>query len=110
MIIPDDLDSNEETYFHPSDAYRQNAYINSLDQYRKMYEKSIKEPEQFWRSFMDEFHFQSGPTGPCLNFNFDVRKGPIEIRWFEGAITNMCFNVLDRNISRGLGDRIALIW
>ncbi len=31
----------------------------------------------------------------------------VEIKWLDGALTNICYNCLDRNIERGLGDQIA---
>ena len=30
------------------------------------------------------------------SWNFDVRKGPIFVKWFEGGTTNICYNALDR--------------
>ncbi|KAL4563771.1 hypothetical protein LXL04_027816 [Taraxacum kok-saghyz] len=42
--------------------------------------------------------------------NFDIRKGNINIEWFKGGITNICYNCLDKNIESGNGDKIALHW
>jgi acyl-coenzyme A synthetase/AMP-(fatty) acid ligase len=28
----------------------------------------------------------------------------------EGATTNICYNLLDRNVKNGLGDKIAYYW
>ncbi|HSF39146.1 MAG TPA: acetyl-coenzyme A synthetase N-terminal domain-containing protein, partial [Thermoanaerobaculia bacterium] len=37
----------------------QRAYVNSLEEYREMYRRSIEEPEEFWREqsqILDWFH------------------------------------------------------
>ena len=45
-----------------------------------------------------------------MEYNFDVRKGPVHVSWFQGAVTNICYNCLDRNVKRGLGSAVAFIW
>lgn len=30
--------------------------------------------------------------------------------WFDGGLTNVCFNALDRHVQEGKGDRTALIY
>jgi len=40
---------------------------------------------------------------------FDPARG-VYGRWFPGAETNTCFNCLDRQVDRGLGDQTALIY
>ncbi|MDO8494486.1 MAG: acetate--CoA ligase, partial [Deltaproteobacteria bacterium] len=40
-----------------------------------------------------------------FSFNHDVN-----IKWFEGAQTNITVNCLDRHVENGLGDRVAIIW
>lgn len=44
------------------------------------------------------------------SYNFDMRKGPISIKWFEGARTNLCYNCVDRHVAGGKKDKVALIW
>ena len=38
---------------------------------------------------------------------FDVRKGKINISWFDGGKTNICYNALDRHVQEGRGDKVA---
>lgn len=45
-----------------------------------------------------------------MSYNFDMRNGPVNIEWFKGGTTNICYNCLDRNIERGLGDSPCIIW
>ncbi|XP_076208433.1 acetyl-coenzyme A synthetase, cytoplasmic isoform X3 [Aptenodytes patagonicus] len=39
------------------------------------------------------------------------RRGKIFIEWMKGATTNICYNLLDRNVNeKKLGDKIAFYW
>nr|XP_026651057.1 acetyl-coenzyme A synthetase, cytoplasmic isoform X2 [Zonotrichia albicollis] len=87
------------------------AHIPSLSHYQRMYQRSVEEPHEFWGDIAKEFYWKSQPTGPFLKYNFDVTKGKIFIEWMKGATTNICYNVLDRNVNdKKLGDKIAFYW
>ncbi|XP_042197743.1 acetyl-coenzyme A synthetase, cytoplasmic isoform X2 [Callorhinchus milii] len=46
-----------------------------------------------------------------MDYNFDLTRAKIYIRCMQGATTNMCYNVLDRNVNeKKLGDKIAFYW
>ncbi|GFR76236.1 acetyl-coenzyme A synthetase [Elysia marginata] len=96
--------------FDPPKRVAEVAHVQTFAQYEKMYEQSVKEPEIFWGEIAEQFFWASQPTGAFVQYNFDVRKGPISIKWMEGAKTNICYNVLDKNIEKGLGDKIAFFW
>ncbi|XP_046567034.1 acetyl-coenzyme A synthetase, cytoplasmic-like isoform X2 [Haliotis rubra] len=99
-----------EGLYQPPNELQKDAHVKSFDQYKEMYKKSVEEPEEFWKEIAKEFYWKSPPTGRFLEYNFDYTQGPISIKWMEGAKTNICYNVLDRNIERGLGDKIAFYW
>uniref|UniRef100_A0A670K0B5 Acetyl-coenzyme A synthetase n=1 Tax=Podarcis muralis TaxID=64176 RepID=A0A670K0B5_PODMU len=66
---------------------------------------------EFWGDIAKEFYWRSQHTGPFLQYNFDVTKGKIFIEWMKGATTNICYNLLDRNVYENkLGDKIAFYW
>jgi acetyl-CoA synthetase len=100
----------EDRVFPPAKIVQDEAHINSMEQYREMYKESVEDPESFWGKIAKDFYWQSPPTGKFFEYNFDHREGPIFIKWLAGAKTNICYNVLDRNIERGLGDKIAFYW
>ncbi|GIY51126.1 acetyl-coenzyme A synthetase [Caerostris darwini] len=90
----------------PSDAW-----VTSMDDYRERYEKSIEKPHQFWAEVGRKFHWEKEfKEDEVLRYNFDIRKGPVFIKWFENAETNIAYNALDRNVKEGLGDKIAYLW
>lgn len=80
-------------------------------QYREMHKKSLEKPAEFWGEIARQFHWEIPPdANKFVNYNFDTRKGPVFTKWMDGATTNICYNVLDRNILNGNGDRIAYYW
>jgi len=103
-------EKSEPKIRYPGEGFKENAHISSMEQYKRIYKRSVEDPEGFWSEFISDFYFKQGPTGSFLKYNFDITKDPIEIKWMEGAITNVTYNVVDRIIEKELGDRIAYIW
>jgi len=65
----------------------------------------------FWGDVAQEFYWKKPPSGQMLRYNFDVTKGDVYIKFMEGAKTNICYNVLDRNVhERNLGEKVAYYW
>ncbi|CAG2104244.1 unnamed protein product, partial [Medioppia subpectinata] len=91
---------------------RKRAHISSMGEYRQLYQKSVTNPEEFWTQIAKEFFWNRWPTDmEFVSYNFDVRKGPVAVKWLDGCQTNVCYNVLDRLIiDKGLGDRVAFHW
>lgn len=82
-----------------------------MAEYRKLYRKSIDNPVEFWSEIAKQFHWETPiDVDKFWSYNFDVRKGPVHIKWLEGASTNICYNLLDRNIKLGYGEKVAFYW
>lgn len=45
-----------------------------------------------------------------MEYNLDVRNGKVFTRFMAGAKTNLSYNCLERNIARGLGEKVAFMW
>ena len=85
------------------------AYVGSMDEYEKMYRQSLDDPEAFWSKIGNDFHWEK--RWDKLNEeNFDNEKGPVSIKWFLGAKTNLAYNALDRHVLAGKGDKVAFYW
>ena len=102
--------SAETKIFNPNEDISKNAHCSSMEQYKQMHEQSVKNPEQFWGKIAKEFHFAQNVTGKFYDYNFDVNKGNIFIKWLEGAKTNICYNCVDRHVLAGKGDQVAYYW
>jgi acetyl-CoA synthetase len=78
--------------------------ITDLEGYQAEYQRSVQDPEGFWAEVASGFHWQK-PWDRVLDWNFEEPN----VRWFEGGLTNLCYNAVDRHALRD-GDRVALIW
>ncbi len=78
--------------------------IKSFEEYQRVYQHSVEQPEEFWASIAENFYWRR-KWNKVLDWNFKEPK----IRWFEGARLNITENCLDRHIYR-LGDKPAIIW
>ena len=119
----------------PADFLDNNKHnLESIDEYTKMYEKSIADPAGFWGEVASTFHWcapnsefshpalLTAPTPSPLpppvrrnkqwdevvSSNFDSSKGKVFTKWFSGGETNICYNAVDRHVEAGHGDQIAL--
>lgn len=100
-----------KTIYDPHPSISKKAYVKSMNQYKEFYKKSIDNPEEFWGEISKQFHWEN-PADPnkFFSYNFDLKKGPVSIKWMEGATTNISYNLLDKNIRNGMGDKIAFYW
>jgi len=81
-----------------------------MEAFNKDYERSIRDPEGFWGDYARTFYWKDEwAPGKTHSFNFDRRKGPVFVKWFEGGRTNLCYNALDRHAAEN-GERTAIIW
>ncbi|MBU1702692.1 MAG: AMP-binding protein, partial [Candidatus Eisenbacteria bacterium] len=91
--------------YSPKPEVSERAWIKTMDQYKKMYERSVKDPEGFWAEWAETFHWEK-KWDKVLTWDFDKS---IKIEWFKGGKTNACYNALDRNL-KTRGDRVAYYW
>lgn len=100
-----------EMIYHPKPEIVEKSYVKSMDEYHQLYKKSIENPKEFWGEIAKQFHWET-PIDPekFCSYNFDISKGPIDIKWLPGASTNVCYNLLDKNVRNGLGDKVAYYW
>jgi acetyl-CoA synthetase len=82
----------------------ENLQISSFEEYKKVYQQSITDPEGFWGDVAEHFQWKK-KWDKVLEWNFDEPK----IEWFKGAKLNITENVLDRHLATR-GDKLALIW
>ncbi len=81
-----------------------NKNINSFEEYKIEYEKSIKNPEEFWEELANNFTWKK-KWGKVLSWDFSKP----EIKWFEGGKLNIIENCLDRHLETR-GEQTAIKW
>ena len=91
------------------DDFRKKAYISSYDQYKKLWQESIDDPDGFWGKIAEEQVTWFKPWDKVADFNYGTSADDLYIRWFTNATLNVSYNCLDRHLDTR-GDQVALIW
>ncbi|MEE3233289.1 MAG: acetate--CoA ligase [Candidatus Latescibacterota bacterium] len=97
-----------EELYPPVATLQKRALVNNIESYKEEYDRSIADPEKFWSEKANKFHWYKKWDSVC-SYNYDMTEGPISIKWFEGAKTNITYNCLDRHLDTK-GDQTAIIW
>ena len=82
-----------------------NYNIKHLEEYFKVYKKSVNEPEVFWEEIAEEHFSWRKKWDNVLSWDF---KKP-EIKWYEGAKLNITENCIDRHL-RTKGEKTAILF
>jgi len=90
----------EEKLFYPSKKIIEKTLIKD---YEKVYQESIKNPEKFWEKEAEELEW-------FKKWDKVLEWKPPFAQWLIGAKCNLTVNILDRQLKKGLADKIALIW
>ena len=106
--MSDETTTDAPDRYAPSEEFVGNAYVKSLEQYQEMHRRSLQDPEGFWTDIAEEFYWHK-KWDKIQEYNFDLNKGTIDIKWFLGAETNICYNAVDRHLE-DKGDQVALLW
>ncbi len=82
-------------------------------QYAALYERSIKEPDAFWKEAAEILTWTRFPT-KISHFVIHHPTSPadkphIDIRWYEDGLLNAAYNAVGRH-ARSHPDRIAFYW
>jgi acetyl-CoA synthetase len=95
---------HETRAFPPSDEFRARARISSEEEYRALYEESIRDPEGFWGRIARELPWMED-FGKVLDWS-----GAPFAKWFVGGKLNASAVCLDQHLESGRGDRPAIHW
>src|ERR1700743_800279 len=93
----------EKRVFKPSKEFSKKARIQSMAQYRAMWEESIKKPDKFWAREASELHWSAKWT-KVLDWKEPFAK------WFVGGKLNVSENCLDRHLDGPRKNKAAVIW
>jgi len=91
--------------YAPPPAFAARAHVKSLDEYRRLYADSVRDPEGFWARVARRITWQR-PFDTVLEWEFETPR----IAWFLGGRLNVSANCLDRHVAAGQGARTAIVW
>ncbi|MGQ9508703.1 MAG: acetate--CoA ligase [Thermodesulfobacteriota bacterium] len=95
----------EDQIFMPPDSIKMKAYIRSMDEYWKIYQRSVEDPEVFWGELAEQLDWYKR-WDKVLEYDFDRP----DIKWFINGKLNVSYNCLDRHLNNWRSNKVALIW
>ena len=95
----------EKRVFDPPKEISHNAYIKNLDEYKKIYQRSIDNPEAFWGELAEQLDWYKKWDKVLVE---DFKEGKHE--WFIGGKLNVSCNCLDRHLKTWRKNKAALVW
>jgi acetyl-CoA synthetase len=78
--------------------------IQTLSGYIHEYQKSVTQPEEFWKRIAENFYWRK-PWDSICEWNFEEPK----VEWFVNGKLNITENIFERHLFTK-GDQVAIIW
>ena len=97
--------SSETRMVPPPAALAASAHVAGPAAYDKLVAEAAADYEGYWSRLAREFVSWKTPFTKGLN----SADAPF-FKWFEDGTLNVSYNCLDRNVERGLGDKVAIIF
>jgi acetyl-CoA synthetase len=99
------MTESNEVYDAHLKEYEKVAYVKGMDEYRKLYKKSIEDPEGFWAEQAEKYLTWEKKWDRVLDYDFSEAK----IQWFSGGVLNASYNCIDRHLDQ-IADKVAYFW
>jgi len=96
---------DEKRVFKPSEEVVKQAYIKSMDEYKKLFKRSLDDPEGFWGEMAEQLDWYKKWDKVLVE---DFKEAKHE--WFVGGKLNVCYNCVDRHLKTWRKNKAALIW
>jgi acetyl-CoA synthetase len=90
----------------PPKEFAERAAVGSMDEYRRLYQRSVDDPEGFWSEMAREYLDWMEPFGRVRTGGFD----DLDYTWFASGRLNASANCLDRHLGTWRRNKAALIW
>jgi len=99
--------TNETTqkFYYPSEEVVKNAAVSGMEAYKALCAEADQDYEGFWGKRAKELVDWQTPFTQVL----DESNAPF-FKWFADGKLNVSYNCLDRQVNKGLGDKVALIF
>jgi acetyl-CoA synthetase len=94
---------HEGRTFPPPPEIQASSHIRSFEEYRTIYERSLKDPENFWGEVAEEFLYWRRRWDRVL------LSEPPFAQWFIRGALNVSENCLDRHLFTH-GNKVAFLW
>jgi acetyl-CoA synthetase len=98
----------KEVYPIP-EAAKKKAWVSGREAYDKLWKRSVEEPDKFWAEVAEQQVTWFKKWDKVIDYNFNIKKGPIYVKFFEGGKLNVSYNCLDRHLEKR-GNQVAIQW
>lgn len=95
----------ENRLFAPSQDLVSQARISGMAQYQALCAEAERDFEGFWARLAREHVVWKKPFTQTLN-----QTTPPFFKWFEDGVLNVSYNCLDKHLSNGNADKVAIIF
>jgi acetyl-CoA synthetase len=99
----------ETRKFPPVKRVQSNAYVNSFEQYQKMWDQSLNKSDAFWLEQAKMITWSKEPK-KGLVYTWDTKNRKVEHTWFADGELNVSYNCLDRHLSTKTADKVAILF
>jgi acetyl-CoA synthetase len=98
----------KEVYPVP-EKIKKTAFISGRAAYDQLWKKSIEDSDAFWAEIAGQQVEWFKKWDKVQDYNFNIKKGPIFVKFFEGGKLNVSYNCLDKHL-KTRGNKIAIQW
>ena len=102
----------EQLVFNPSVQFSRSSRIKSYSEYEKLYQESVRHPEEFWGRLAEEnisWFRKWDRVSKCDLSRIGEDESPY-CQWFLGGKLNVSDNCIDRHLLTFRRNKAALIW
>ena len=96
---------DEKRVFPAPKAFSAKAHIKSFEEYKKLYDRSVSDPEGFWGERAEQIDWFKKWDKVLVN---DFANAKHE--WFVGGKLNVSYNCIDRHLTTERKNKAAIIW
>jgi len=104
----DSLMTEKRTFPPPADLAAK-AHVKSFEEYQKMYDRSVNDPDGFWLEQAETLDWFKKPT-KAREYTWDTEGRTIKHTWFADGKLNVSYNCLDRHLGTPVAKKAALVW
>jgi len=100
----------EKRTFPPPAALRKEAHVKSMEEYQRLYDRSVNDPDGFWLEQAREMVTWVKEPTVAREYEWSTARRRIRHTWFADGELNVTFNCLDRHLGTERENKTALIW
>ncbi|MCE9667277.1 AMP-binding protein [Myxococcus stipitatus] len=98
------MTTSTDAFVPPKAHFSSHAHVQTLEDYQRLYRRSIEQPEAFWGEMARQLTWFHPPETVR-----EVNAEQVDFAWFSGGKLNAAFNAVDRHARERPG-KAAILW